>query len=63
MADIRLIHPFAMFVFGPSQCGKSHFVCDLIRHRHEAIVPIPRTVIWAYKYANDKLDSMLKQGT
>ena len=51
-----------MVVFGASQSGKTHFVCDLIRHRHEAIVPIPRTVIWAYKYANDKLDSLLQQG-
>lgn len=31
--DLKLQSPFSMAVAGPSQCGKSQFICKLIEHR------------------------------
>ena len=46
--DPRLKHPFTGMVVGPTQCGKTTLVLDLIERADEAIVPPPERFIWCY---------------
>lgn len=40
--------PFTSVIAGPTGCGKSYFVRDLLRHRREMFSPVPDRVIWCY---------------
>lgn len=44
----KLQHPFTMLVAGPTGCGKSFFVRDLIKFKRQMIWPIPDKVVWFY---------------
>jgi len=44
----KLIHPFTMIVAGPTGCGKSFFVRDLIQFRREMFSPVPDKIVWFY---------------
>ena len=46
--DPRLKHPFTGMVVGPTQCGKTTLVLNLIERADEAIVPPPERFIWCY---------------
>jgi hypothetical protein len=41
-------HPFTCVVAGPSQCGKTSFILEFLRHANEVIVPAPEHIIWHY---------------
>ena len=45
--DPRLKHPFTCMVVGPTQCGKTCFVLELI-HRSRSIHPSPERIIWCF---------------
>ena len=45
--DPRLIHSFTCGVVGPTQCGKTKFVLELIRRSH-SIYPPPERIIWCF---------------
>lgn len=40
--------PFTSVVSGPTGCGKSFFIRDLLHHRQEMFSPVPDRVIWCY---------------
>ena len=46
--DPRLKHPFTGMVVGPTQCGKTTLVLNLIERADEAIAPPPERYIWCY---------------
>ena len=46
--DPRLKHPFTGIVAGPTACGKSTWVKQLITHQKDMIDPAPEHVIWLY---------------
>ena len=46
--DPRLKHPFTGIVAGPTACGKSTWVKNLITYQKDMIDPAPKHVIWFY---------------
>ena len=46
--DVRWRHPFTALVCGPTSCGKSYFVRELLRHRSTHIDTKFDEVIWCY---------------
>ena len=46
--DPRLKHPFTGIVAGPTACGKSTWVKNLIIYQKDMIDPAPEHVIWFY---------------
>ena len=46
--DPHLKHPFTGIVAGPTGCGKSTLVKNLIAYRKEMIDPAPEHVVWFY---------------
>lgn len=48
MESLSLKHPFSSIISGPSNCGKSFFVRDLIKYKHEMITPVPDKIVWFY---------------
>ncbi len=47
--DLRLKSPFSMLVSGPSNCGKTTFVLNLLQTRHDIYDAPPGRVYWFYK--------------
>ena len=45
--DPRFQHPFTSMIAGPTQCGKTRFVLNLIR-QSQFIAPAPERIVWCY---------------
>lgn len=56
--DLRLQHPFNAVVAGPTQCGKSTFVKNLLIHCEQVITPSIERVIWCYGEYQDSLKQL-----
>lgn len=46
--DPRLRHPFTCIVAGPTGCGKSTLIKNIITYKSELINPVPERVVWFY---------------
>jgi hypothetical protein len=46
--DFYFKHPFCMTVAGPSQCGKTRFIMELLEKRSTFIYPNPSRIIYCY---------------
>ncbi len=46
--DPRLKHPFTCLVAGPTGCGKTTFVKELIEKAQMLIDPPPQRIVWCY---------------
>ena len=46
--DPHLKHPFTGIVAGPTGCGKSTWVINLITYQKDMIDPVPEQIIWFY---------------
>lgn len=44
----RLKHPFTMVVSGPTGCGKSYFIRDLLHYKRDMFEPVPEKIVWFY---------------
>ena len=56
--DIRLKENFKLFISGPSRCGKTFFVSDLIENIEAFSKQPPSTIIYVYKVWQTKFDEM-----
>ena len=56
--DIRLKENFKLFISGPSRCGKTFFVSDLIENIEGFSKQPPSTIIYVYKVWQTKFDEM-----
>jgi hypothetical protein len=54
-------HPATIFVAGPTQAGKTHWVIDLLKELNELIVPTPERIHWAYGVKNEKQEQKIKK--
>ena len=56
--DIRLKENFKLFIAGPSRCGKTYFVSDLIENIETFSKQPPSTIVYVYKVWQTKFDEM-----
>ena len=62
MYDVRLKENFKLFISGPSRCGKTVFVSNLLEKMNEFAKVPPTKVIYVYKVWQSKYDEMLSLG-
>ena len=58
MFDIRLKENFKLFISGPSRCGKTFFVSELLENIESFAKEPPETVVYVYKIWQSKFDEM-----
>ena len=58
MYDIRLKENFKLFLSGPSRCGKTFFVADLLQNLSTISKDSPSFIIYVYKTWQWKFDEM-----
>ena len=58
MFDVRLKENFKLFISGPSRCGKTFFVADLLQNIQTFAKQPPSRVIYIYKVWQTKFDEM-----
>ena len=58
MFDVRLKENFKLFISGPSRCGKTFFVADLLQNIQTFAAQPPSRVIYIYKVWQTKFDEM-----
>ena len=58
MYDIRLKENFKLFVSGPSRCGKTFFVADMLQNIQTFAKQPPLLIIYIYKVWQSKFDEM-----
>ena len=58
MFDIRLKENFKLFVSGPSRCGKTFFISELLENIDTFAKDPPETVLYIYKIWQTKFDEM-----
>ena len=56
--DVRLKENFKLFISGPSRCGKTFFVSDLLENINNFAKNPPSTIIYVYKVWQAKFDEM-----
>ena len=56
--DIRLKENFKLFISGPSRCGKTFFVADLLENIKTFAKEPPKKIIYVYKVWQSKFDEM-----
>jgi len=56
--DIRLKENFKLFISGPSRCGKTFFVSDLLDNIETFAKEPPKKIIYVYKVWQSKFDEM-----
>ena len=60
--DVRLKENFKVFISGPSRCGKTVFVSNLLERINEFAKVPPTNVVYVYKVWQSKYDEMLSLG-
>ena len=58
MFDVRLKENFKLFVSGPSRCGKTFFIVDLLQNITKFAKQPPTLIIYVYKVWQIKFDEM-----
>ena len=58
MFDVRLKENFKLFISGPSRCGKTFFVADLLQNIQTFAKQPPSLVVYIYKVWQSKFDEM-----
>ena len=58
MFDIRLKENFKLFISGPSRCGKTFYVSELLENIESFAKEPPETVVYVYKIWQSKFDEM-----
>ena len=58
MIDIRLKENFKLFISGPSRCGKTFFVSELLENIGTFEKEPPETIVYVYNVWQSKFDEM-----
>ena len=58
MFDVRLKENFKLFISGPSRCGKTFFVADMLQNIQTFAKQPPSLVVYIYKVWQSKFDEM-----
>ena len=55
---ITFVHPFTALIAGPTGCGKTQFIVELLNRRNEEIHPNPKRIIYCYSIWQYKFDEL-----
>ena len=55
---VKFRHPFTALCVGPTMCGKTHYLAQLIKHRDAVITPNVQRVVYSYKKYQPIFDTM-----
>ena len=58
MYDVRLKENFKLFISGPSRCGKTFFISELLENIETFAKEPPETILYVYKVWQSKFDEM-----
>ena len=58
MIDVRLKENFKLFISGPSRCGKTFFISELLENIGTFAKEPPETILYVYKVWQSKFDEM-----
>ena len=47
--DFKFQHPFTMMVSGPTSCGKTYFLKQMLQDIRQVCEPYPQRIVWLYK--------------
>jgi predicted AAA+ superfamily ATPase len=56
----NFIHPFTCLIAGPTGCGKTQFIVQLLKSVNKFIIPNPKRIIYCYTMWQDKFDYLKK---
>ena len=59
--DLRLQHLFTRMICGPTQCGKTRFVLELLCYANSMIFPPPERIVWFFGYYQESFRDLLGQ--
>ena len=62
MYDIRFCENFKIFACGPSRCGKTCFIIDIIQNLQNIAKVPPNKVLYVYKVWQQKFDELRESG-
>ena len=62
MHDIRFCENFKIFACGPSRCGKTCFIIDIIQNLQSIAKAPPKKVLYVYKVWQQKFDELKESG-
>ena len=62
MYDIRFCENFKIFACGPSRCGKTCFIIDIIQNLQNIAKTPPSKVLYVYKVWQQKFDELKESG-
>lgn len=54
-------HPFSLIVAGPSRCGKTYWVINLLLNAAERIIPTPTKIVYCYSHWQPKYEVLKKR--
>ena len=54
--DIMFKTPFTLNIIGPSKCGKTSLVLDLLEHNSIMMTPAPQKIIYCYSLYQQLFD-------
>lgn len=46
--DVWWKHPFSAILAGPSNCGKTYFIKNMLDHAHTVLSVVPENIVWCY---------------
>ena len=46
--DPRLVWPYSLLLCGPTRCGKTTWITELLKHHKELCTYTPKKLIWIY---------------
>ena len=59
MTSIPFIHPFTGICAGPTGCGKTELMKQIILNSQRMINPVPKRIIWYYAESQPALEQSL----
>ena len=58
---IQFQHPFTAIIAGPTGCGKTDFVIELVEKQNDIIVPAPTKIYYCYTIWQEKFNLLIKK--
>ena len=59
--DPRLIWPYSLLLCGPTGCGKTTWIVELLKHHEELCTHTPKKLIWIYGVEQPDLFKTIKE--